>query len=385
MEAEFALEAQIRSQVEELKEQFPQTKDLYREVCALLFFRYGVTPTGNKLYQLVRKGSMSAPAEALTLFWRDLREKSRVRIEHPDLPEDLKGAAGELIGSLWAKSQTQAQESLAAFREQANSSMLEAQARQVEAEARQRELTQELLTSQQDHAAAKEQNRSLDQQLSSALTSQAALEVEFQRTRKASEQLQQELDRVRETLGTTRHALEEASQELKSTKQDFETSRQAFEATRQRLRATIDGLKASMEAAETRYRHETAEISAELDQARTKSEQLQNNIEALRNAAASANELHRIEDSRLQGENGNLRQQIGMLEGKLQGVIAHREELSKEVKSLRNHQNELNVEVGVARAEAEIWKEKARVLEETLAEHSRHGGASSDERSPGAA
>jgi chromosome segregation ATPase len=381
VDAEFALEPQIRSQVEELKGQFSQTKDLYREVCALLFFRYGVTPTGNKLYQLVRKGSMSAPAEALALFWHDLREKSRVRIEHPDLPEDLKGAAGELIGSLWAKAQTQAQESLSAFRDQAHSSMVEAQSRQAEAEARQRDLTQELFTSQTDLAAAKEQNRLLEPQLSSALASKASLELELQQERMANEQLDRELDRSREALGTTRQTLERASKDLESTKQDLETARREFEATRQRLSATIEGLKASREAAETRHREETADLSAKLDQARAKSDQLQNNMEALRDAAASANELHRIEEAKLQGENGNLRQQIGVLEGKLQGILAHREELSKEVKTLHNHQNELNVEAGVARAEAEIWKEKARILEGQLAELSRPAGASSDHQS----
>lgn len=50
-----------------------------REVCALIFFRYGITPTGNKLYQLVRKGRMRASAKALATFWSDLHEKSRVR------------------------------------------------------------------------------------------------------------------------------------------------------------------------------------------------------------------------------------------------------------------------------------------------------------------
>jgi chromosome segregation ATPase len=35
------------------------------QVCVLLFFRHGITPTANKLYQLVRKGSMSAPADAV--------------------------------------------------------------------------------------------------------------------------------------------------------------------------------------------------------------------------------------------------------------------------------------------------------------------------------
>ena len=88
-------EAKIKAEIEALKAHDLDTQDLYREVCAILFFRYGITPTANKLYQFVRKGSMSAPAEALARFWSDLREKSRVRIEHPDLPEGLKRVGWE--------------------------------------------------------------------------------------------------------------------------------------------------------------------------------------------------------------------------------------------------------------------------------------------------
>src|SRR3546814_7406424 len=76
--------AELAHDVDALRERFTQTQELYREVCALLFFRYGITPTANKLYQLVRKGSMSAPAEALSKFWEDLREKSRARIERSE-------------------------------------------------------------------------------------------------------------------------------------------------------------------------------------------------------------------------------------------------------------------------------------------------------------
>lgn len=80
-----------------MRAEFLHTPDLYHEVYVLLFFRYGITPTTNKLYQLVRKGTMSAPAEAFNKFWENLRDKSRVRIEHPDLPESLKTAAGVLV------------------------------------------------------------------------------------------------------------------------------------------------------------------------------------------------------------------------------------------------------------------------------------------------
>lgn len=71
-----AMDEEIASAVASLRKQFPNTLDLYREVCVLLFFRHGITPTANKLYQLVRKGSMSAPTQALNRFWGTLREGS---------------------------------------------------------------------------------------------------------------------------------------------------------------------------------------------------------------------------------------------------------------------------------------------------------------------
>jgi hypothetical protein len=71
-----------------------------REVCALLFFRCGITPTINKLYQFVRKDSMSVPTEVLSDFWKELREKGKVQIMQPDLPEDLCNMAGEVMSTI---------------------------------------------------------------------------------------------------------------------------------------------------------------------------------------------------------------------------------------------------------------------------------------------
>ena len=102
-------EQQLQIEVDKLKTEFVETKDIYREVCVLLFFRYGITPTANKLYQYVRRGSMSAPAEALNKFWQELREKSRVRIERTDLPENVASMAGELVSNLWKEAQIYAQ------------------------------------------------------------------------------------------------------------------------------------------------------------------------------------------------------------------------------------------------------------------------------------
>jgi hypothetical protein len=59
-------EGRLAAEIDRLKAEFPKTRELYREVCALLFFRFGITPTANRLYQLVKRGSMSTPTNTRT-------------------------------------------------------------------------------------------------------------------------------------------------------------------------------------------------------------------------------------------------------------------------------------------------------------------------------
>jgi hypothetical protein len=110
-----------------LKAEFPKTRELYREVCALLFFRHGITPTANRLYQLVKRGSMGTPTAVLGEFWTELREKSRIRIDHPDLPADLGAAAGELVATLWTRATASAGTALDALRAEVEAQRAESQ------------------------------------------------------------------------------------------------------------------------------------------------------------------------------------------------------------------------------------------------------------------
>lgn len=109
-------ESEILGEIELLKAKFSDTRTLYREVCVLLFFRYGITPTANKLYQYVHRGSMNVPTEELAKFWDDLRHKVRVDIEHPDLPEGVKATAAEAIAALWRQASEVARTELAGAR-----------------------------------------------------------------------------------------------------------------------------------------------------------------------------------------------------------------------------------------------------------------------------
>src|SRR6202521_1381528 len=120
-------DAALAAEIERLKAAHPKTRELYREVCALLFFRYGITPTANRLYQLVKRGSMGTPTQVLGEFWTELREKSRVRIDHPDLPADLQAAAGELVATLWTRSTASAQAALETLRTETEAETVAAQ------------------------------------------------------------------------------------------------------------------------------------------------------------------------------------------------------------------------------------------------------------------
>jgi len=277
-----ALEAQLHAEIEILRAQFPRTQDLYREVCVLLFFRHGITPTANRLYQLVKKGSMSAPAEALTRFWATLREKSRVRIEHPDLPAELQSATGELAAALWTRAVDMAQEQLAAAQLETQRSAADAQARQTQAEAERDQVRQELTGS----AAALDGAQTRITELEQALAVSVAAATTLQEQVRLAQQGEQRLQRA------------------------LETARHDFTSQLDKLRADSALAQERLKAAETR-------ALLEIDRERQAAGRLQKELDAATRKAEQGTTRHRDDVQKLQGQLGDLRQQVGVLEGKL--------------------------------------------------------------------
>jgi chromosome segregation ATPase len=257
MDNQFNNEKQLLADIDHLREQFPQTQDLYREVCTLLFFRYGMTPTANKLYQLVRKGSMTAPADALTKFWEDLREKSRVRIEHPDLPESLKTAAGELTAVLWSSAQTQAQETLAAYRQEARAALDEALTMRSTADSAVAAARSAADKTQQDLQQAIARCATLEQQLAGAAQN---AEAALGRERQGSARLQHELDSLR---ATSTQAAEKAAAELAAIQLQLGDARQNVGVLEGRLAAVSaqrDELTAELHQTRDKLREQEREL-----------------------------------------------------------------------------------------------------------------------------
>jgi chromosome segregation ATPase len=289
MDASPALEAQLHTEIaqeiDQLRAQFPRTQELYREVCVLLFFRHGIAPTANRLYQLVKKGSMNAPAEALARFWATLREKSRVRIEHPDLPAELQSATGELAAALWTQAVDMAQDQLATAQHEAQLVVADANARQTQAEADRDRLRQELAGSAAALDGAQIRITELDQALAISGAAASTLQEQVRLAQQGEQQLQR-----------------------------------ALEAARRDFASELDKLRADGKLAQERLKAAETRALLEIDRERQAAARLQKELDGANRKAEQGSTRHRDDVQKLQAQVGNLRQQVGVLEGKLDAL-----------------------------------------------------------------
>ena len=322
---------QISLDIDRLRSDIKGTQDLYREVCVLLFFRYGITPTANKLYQFVRKGSMSAPTEALRAFWEDLRKKSRVRIEHPDLPESLKKTAGEMVATLWSHAQGAADQGLWSLREQATESIKLAQEAQQKAEA-------ENLGMQHVVEQLREEIR---------VGHERAL------------QLERELASERATNDALSNQLATAAQQIKVTEAALSEARQDFAVELEKQRKALERAEERLQGSEKR-------ALLEIDRERQATARLQQEANQLRQSHHEAVDQHIKETTALQTKVAELNQKVGVAEGLLQAQKEAVAAAAGQMETLRNLVGEKETRIALQDRELSLRDAKIGELEAEL-------------------
>jgi chromosome segregation ATPase len=293
-------EARLTADIDRLRAEFPKTRELYREVCALLFFRFGQTPTANRLYQLVKRGSMGTPAAVLGEFWTDLREKSRVRIEHPDLPADLGAAAGELVAVLWTRATASAEAALDTLRTEVEAQRADAQ---------------------QSVIAARDELGRVETALEQRTAALLAAQVEVRELEKAQAEGHAQRQSLEAELGRLRDALAGRDRELVEVREGFSRDlakqRDAAERAEERLRAS--GKRALLE----------------IDRERSTATKLQKELDDASRRADRKDADHRRASETLQAQLGDARHQAGVLQGRLDAVQAENMRLQAEVMTVR--------------------------------------------------
>ncbi|WP_019898569.1 DNA-binding protein [Methylotenera mobilis] len=282
MNAIIVNEQQLQIEIEKLKIQFPDTKDIYREVCILLFFRYGITPTANKLYQYVRRGSMSAPAEALNKFWLELRDKSRIRIERNDIPETISLAAGDFVATLWSEAQKAAQAGFTDLIENA---------------------TAEILKFKLESQLARQDATKLQVQLD-----ESNLEL------KKAKKLTSEADYLLQVNTTALVHQEKSLTELKIERDNFQ---QLLIDSKLSFSKDLEGVNLSLYKAEERYVALEKKSLLEVDRARQQIKSLEKEMLTLRQTGKKEQSSYINELDKKMNAIAVLNNKVGMLNGKL--------------------------------------------------------------------
>ncbi len=242
----------LRADVDALRDRFTKTADLYRETCAVMFYRYGITPTTNALYQLVRKGSMSVPSEALRQFWSDLRRQSRVDVDNAGLPEELRESAGKLLGQVWSSARRTAEESVAHMKD-----ALAAE--------------RNVLLAAKAHA---------DDQARLTMT-------ELEQAHRAVAARDEDLVAFREQLSAERAKVQNVESQLAEARAQVDRLHSEALATSRDHAADVDKITARVVQAEQRYVELEKRALVELDRERTAVGKLQKSVESERQVAAA--------------------------------------------------------------------------------------------------
>ncbi|MDF3833197.1 DNA-binding protein [Cupriavidus basilensis] len=309
-------EQQLQAEIDTLRLRIANTQDLYVQACHVMFFRFGVTPTATRLYQLVRKGSMTTVSEAVRQFWAQLREKSRILVDHAGLPDDIRGYAGEILAELWHRAVTSAETNAARLKDEAEQALVVMQG-VLTATQRERDnarLEVEAANGRRDEEARNA--RALEQQLSAAGAQIALLERELQSGRSQTADAQAAL------AGAQR----DFSAELEKLREDARIVEERMAGTERRVLLEVD-----------RHRTQTAALQKELDNARQEQVLQRERLQA--------------ETERYEREAAQERERASGLQGSFQAVCAERDRLLAE--DARNRQ-----QIEIAAAEARTLRQK---------------------------
>lgn len=119
-------------------------KEKTRLAASLLFFEHGIYPSAKVVLAYTQQGSLTDINRDLHEFWQELRDKARVRLDAPYLPEELQDGFADALGRMWELSVTNARACFEAERLDAQNEVARAQRSQIEAERMAREMSSRL-------------------------------------------------------------------------------------------------------------------------------------------------------------------------------------------------------------------------------------------------
>lgn len=311
MSSEQALQAEI----DVLKSRVADTTELYVQACYLLFFQHATTPSVTKLYQLIKKGSMTTVSEAVREFWSQLRDKSRIMVDHGGLPDDVRVFAGEMLGELWRRALGAAEDIAGKLKEEAEAALAHSQREVAEAD-----------------------------------RARLVAEDELREVRAQLTQQQEVRAGLIQKLATATGNAEALNRELQAQRDQVQAAQQALTAARTDFARELDKAREDVRSAESRFADMEKRAMVEIDRHRTEGKGLRKQLEEAQQKLTDATQRH---ESSL----GDVREKLARVQGAYDAVSSERDRSRKE-------NDELRARLASATADMERLQRSAQALKD---------------------
>lgn len=271
-------------------------KEASRLAASVLFLDHGVYPSAKVVREFTQQGSLTDINRDLQEFWRDLRDKARVQIDAPGLPDELLGRFGEALREIWTLATAKAGEDLEAMRQEAESQV--------------RDALVHLVQAKEARTAAEERIQAVEQDLREERERREAAQTRAEVQHAEIEALTQALDTWRRRHADEAGARKEAEERFS---RDLGAERDERLREAQRFQGEVNFAKQQIEAAraaERVAREHLGQMKASLEVELTSYRQRLGRAEEAHSAA-------KLEVAELTGDNRALTSRVAELQERL--------------------------------------------------------------------
>lgn len=256
-----------------------------------------------------------------------MREKSRLRIEHPDLPESLRDAAGEMVGALWQRAQAEALSTLGALRHEADANVQAAQ------------------------------NVAED-----ALKKQQAAEAALESASQTGASLQQQVNELQASLGRAQGELAAQQRQIDLAMAQRQELQQALATARDQFTRELEQQRTAIATAEERHAADMKRALLDIDRERVQLVRTQKDLEQARRIISDQAEHYRMLVAERQTQVETLRHRNGELEGVVTELRTQRDQIANEIDGMRQQVAVLALEKTSAKRRTKRVSESSKVV-----------------------
>lgn len=313
---------QIKEEIASLRESGASNDELIREAIHQIFYHMGETPTQARVLDLVRSPGKSPGATTvqsrLNAFWIDIRKRTNTPLSCPDVPPDVLAAFEQAVPSLWLAAQAAAQDSLAVFRQEAESEVAEARALAAQARSEVETLADMARAAAQRESKAVERAGEMTRLMNEANLRRESAERDLAASHAAHSETLTQIEEWKKEAVRAKEETERVRQDANSRQDQL---RAEYELQAVEMRKEISKLGSLLTASQETVGHLRVEIDREVSQA----ERRRVEADMAKAALADARIAHNKELSALRAEVATAHLSLAESKGRLDAVIEERE------------------------------------------------------------